>query len=49
MPLNRTTVDRTAADHIRRLARHGELTDAEKRDIRKLHERIARKVEQKQR
>jgi len=47
MALDRTTVDRTAAEHIRRLGECGRLTDRRKRDIRKLHERIARKVEAK--
>jgi len=49
MALTRSTVDRTAADHIRQLARYGHVTDRRKREIRKLHERVAQKVERKMR
>ena len=44
MPLDRNTVERTAAAHIRRLARGGALSPEKKHRIRKMHERLARKV-----
>ena len=45
MSLDRKKVDRTAAEHIRQLQdTGGRLTDADKRDIRRMHERMAEKV-----
>ena len=46
MPLDRNTVGKTAAEHIRQMDRS--LTDKEKRAIRKQHERIAEKVARRQ-
>jgi hypothetical protein len=47
MALDRTTVDRRAGRQIADLQRTRHVSDAEKRGIRKMHEDIARKVEQK--
>lgn len=44
MPLDRNTVERRSAQQIAELQKARELTDAEKRDIRRMHEDIARKV-----
>jgi len=45
MPLNRNIVERIAAEHIRRLQQHGQVSAEQKRHIREMHERIARKVD----
>ena len=45
MSLDRNTVSRATAEHIRHLERHGPLSERQKREIRRMHERIARKVE----
>ncbi len=48
MPLDRKTVDRAAADHVRMLRKCGvRLTDREKQAVRRLHERVADKVARK--
>ena len=44
MPLNRRTVDDTAGKHIAQLQQYNRLLDKQKREIRLMHERIARKV-----
>jgi hypothetical protein len=44
LALNRTYVDKAADDHIRQLQKLRRVGDQEKRQIRKLHERIASKV-----
>lgn len=46
MPLNRKRVDDTAGRHIAMLQQSRHVPEAEKREIRKQHEQIARKVEQ---
>jgi len=46
MPLDRNTVDKAAGAHIRQIQQVRRVSEDEKREIRKLHERIARKVEQ---
>jgi len=48
MPLNRNSVDRTCAEHLRQLRESGvRLTEDDKRRIRKEHERVATQVERK--
>ena len=50
MPLDRNTVDKTSAEHIRNLRRAGQkMTPVEQQAIRKEHERVARKVEHNRR
>ena len=49
MTLDRQRVDRIAGAHIRTLQRLGNVSDAEKRRIRTMHERIATKVDRKKR
>lgn len=44
MPLDRNAVERTAAEHVRRIEQRGALSAEQKRRIRKMHERIAQKV-----
>ena len=45
MPLDRKTVDRTTAEHVRMLRASGaRLTDRDKQTIRKMHERAATTV-----
>lgn len=47
MPLDRKAVETTSGEHIRQLQETRRVSDAEKRDIRKLHEKVARTVEAK--
>ena len=48
MPLDRKAVDDTSGRHIQQMREMGhDLSDAEKREIRKLHEKMARTVEGK--
>lgn len=49
MPLDRNTVDATAAKHIRDLQKLRPVSDTERREIRKLHERAAAKVDARHR
>ena len=49
MPLDRNTVDRCAGIQIADLQKTRHVTDAEKRQIRRLHEQMARKAEQRRR
>jgi len=50
MTLDRKTVDETAAAHIRQLRERGApVTEEDKRRIRREHERIAQKVQQRRR
>ena len=45
MPLDRKTVNRAVAEHVRLLQRAGShLKDGDKRAIRRMHERTAEKV-----
>ena len=45
MPLDRKTVNRTTAEHVRLLRASGaRLTDGDKQAIRKMHERAAERV-----
>ena len=44
MPLDRNTVDRAAGAHIRQLRQLRNVSEAEKRTIRKMHEQAAQKV-----
>ena len=47
MPLDRNTVDRIAGIQIGDLQKTRHVTDEEKRQIRRLHEQMARKAETK--
>ena len=47
MPLDRKVVDDTSGKHIAQLQEMRKVSDAEKREIRKLHEKMARTVEGK--
>lgn len=50
MGLDRNTVDRAAAEHVRQLRAAGaRLTEADRRAIRRLHERIAEKAARRRR
>jgi len=49
MTLDRERVDRIAGAHIRTLQRLRRVTDDQKRQIRAMHERIATKVDRKNR
>lgn len=45
MPLDRNAVDKGAGEHIRRLQQMRGVSEKEKAKIRKMHERMARKVD----
>jgi len=47
VPLDRKTVDKASGEHIRQLQQLRAVTEKEKGEIRKLHERMARKVDEK--